>query len=122
MRVRMVKKTIGMSAGHQQSDPYTVLDSGATSDLIGGLGWKLVRISSQPELLVGALDGMGTCVLPNVDGFTAAQDSKGNTVLLSMGNIPWDRKQTQVEFLWNTHHLRQYGAIINDAAKAHGGA
>ena len=97
MRVRMVKKTVGMSAGYRQPEPCTVLDSGATSDLIGGLGWKIVRITSQRELLSGALDGMGTCVLSKVDGVTAVKDSKGKTVLLGMGNVPWDRRQTQVE-------------------------
>ena len=111
-----------MSTGHRQPEPYAVLDSGATVDMIGGLGWKILRVTSQKELLTGAIDGMGSCVLPKVDGVTAVQDSRGETVLLGLGNVPWDRRQTQVESLWNTHHLRKKGAVLNDAAKVHGGS
>ena len=90
--------------------------------MIGGLGWTILRVTSQKELLTGALDGMGSCVLPKVDGFIAVQDSRGETILLGMGNVPWGKRQSQVESLWNSHHLRKYGYVVNDAAKVHGGA
>ena len=103
-----------MSTGHRQPETYAVLGSGATTDMIGGLGWTILRVDSQKELLTDTLDGIG--------GVTAVQDSRGETILLGMGNVPWGKRQSQVESLWNSHHLRKYGYVVNDAAKVHGGA
>ena len=65
--MRRFGETIGMSDGHRQSEPYVVLDSGISSDMVGGIGWKIIQVTSDKQLLIGAIEGMGTYVLPRVD-------------------------------------------------------
>ena len=49
---------------------------------------------------------MGSKVLPSVDAITAVEDSEGIILLLGLGNYGYDRRTTQHEALWNSHHLR----------------
>ena len=46
------------------TQPYAVIDPGAETDLIGGLGWHVLYLSDDSEQLTGALSGMGARVLP----------------------------------------------------------
>ena len=81
-KIRMVK-TIGMSAGRCNPEPYAVIDPGATEDLVGGLGWRISFVSNQVEILCGALTGMGTKALPIVDAITAIETAGGGS------NLDW---------------------------------
>ena len=112
----------GMSAGHRKGEPYSVVDSGASVDMVGGLGWKILHVSEKKDLLLGALAGMGTCTLPRVDAVTCLTDVSGKTVLIGMGDVSWDQRQTQIESLWNSHHLRNHGVKVNDVSRHHGGS
>ena len=120
--MRRFGQIVGMSNEHRRSAAYAVLESGASSDMIGGLGWKIMQVTSDKQLLIGAIEGMGTCVLPRVDAVTAVNDINGETVLLGMGNVTWDKRETQYESLWNSNHLRKNKVIVNDIAKCHGGS
>ena len=122
-RIRMVKKvaSIGMSRGRKRHPTYTVIDPGAEQDLIGGTGWHIIHFSDKSEPLGGALQGMGTQVLPKVDAITAMEDEDGKVVLLGFGGVAYDRRITQNESLWNSHHMRAQGSIVDDIAKEVGG-
>lgn len=122
-RIRMVKKatSIGMSGGRKSHPTYTVIDPGAEQDLIGGTGWHILHFSDQSEPLSGALAGMGTQVLPKVDAVTAMEDKDGRVVLLGFGGVAYDRRITQYESLWNSHHMRSNGTTVDDVAKEVGG-
>ena len=39
----------------------------------------------------------------------------------TVGNAAYDRRVTQYESLWNSHHLRSNGIVVNDVAKDKGG-
>jgi len=121
--LRMLKRTesVGMSNGRKTLLPYAVIDPGAEQDVIGGVGWHIMHFSDESETLSAALDGMGTAVLPKVDAVTAVEDSNGRVVLIGMGGVAYDRRTTQHEALWNSHHLRAQGAIVDDVAKTAGG-
>ena len=45
----------------------------------------------------------------------------GETILIGMGGVTYDSRKVQYESLFNSHHLRQHGTIVNDVAKSHGG-
>ena len=122
--VAKIRRTtsVGMSRGRSSRQPYAVIDPGAEEEMIGGLGWCVLYKSDQTESLSGPIEGMGTMRLPKVDAVTAVKDKSGNTILLGVGNTTWDRRTSQYESLWNSHHLREYGTIVNDVAKSHGGS
>ena len=79
-----------------------------------------MHFSDESETLSAALDGMGTAVLPKVDAVTAVEDSNGRVVLIGMRGVAYDRRTTQHEALWNSHHLRAQGAIVDDVAEIAG--
>ena len=60
---------------------------------------------------------MGTSVLPKVDTSVVVQDKNGKVVLLGNGGSTFDRRITQYEPLYNSHHMRSHGAIVYDKAK-----
>ena len=101
---------------------YAVIDLGAEKEIIGGLGWHILHFSDKSEALDGALSGMGTKVLPAVDAVTAVLDTDGSTVLLGLGEAAYERRTTQYESLWNSHHLRNNGIVVDDVSKASGGS
>ena len=76
VKICMVK-TVGMFAGCCNIKPYTLIDTGATEDLVGGLGWRISFVSHQVEILSGALTGMGNKPLPIVDAITAIETAGG---------------------------------------------
>ena len=86
-------------------------------EVIGGVGWKVLHFSDKSETLGGAFKGMGTEVLPSVDAVTSVEDSEGRVVLLGLGNAVYDRRKTQNESLWNSHHLRANKVTVSDVAK-----
>ena len=88
---------------------------------MGGDGWHIVHVSGKTTSLAGAIKGMGNVTLPKVDAITAVKDVEGNTVLLGVGNATFDRRPSQFESLWNSHHLRDNGVIVDDVAESHGG-
>ena len=122
-KIRMLSRaaSIGMSKGRKTIQAYAVIDPGAEQDLIGGIGWQIMHFSDKSDVLQGALEGMGTKVLPLVDAVTAVKDEKGKVILLGFGGVAYDRRTTQNESLWNSHHMRAGGAIVNDVAKQVGG-
>ena len=63
------------------------------------------------------MKGMGTEVLPSVNVVTAVEDLEGRVVLLVLGNAAYDRRKTQNESLWNSHHLRANKVTVSDAVK-----
>ena len=67
------------------------------------------------------MNGMGTEVLPSVDAVTTVKDAEGRSVLLGIGNAAFDRRTTQNESLWNSHHLRANKVRVSDVAKDEGG-
>ena len=117
--VRQNKKTAGMTV-ERCKQPYTVIDSGATEDFIGGIGWKILNVTDRVEIL-SDFRGLGSCVLPKVDGVTAISDSTGKIHLIGCGNVTYDKRPAQYESLWNSHHLRQNKIIVNDVSTEHGG-
>ena len=121
--VRALKRTtsIGMSRGTIVRPSFAVIDTGAEMEVIGGVGWKVLHFSDKSETLGGALSGMGTEVLPSVDAVTAVEDADGRVVLLGIGNAAYDRRKTQYESLWNSHHLRANKVVVSDVAKELGG-
>ena len=70
---------------------------------------------------VGGLISMGSKALPRVDAITTIDTTDGETILISMGGVAWDKCQVQHESSFNSHHLRSFGSVINDVAKEHGG-
>ena len=90
-------------------------------EVIGGVGWKVLYLSDKSETLGGALKGMGTKLLPSVDAVTSVEDSEGRVVLLGLGNAAYDRRKTQNESLWNSHHLRANKVTVSDVVKELGG-
>ena len=121
--VRMIRRntSVGISRGRTTRQPYAVIDPGATEDLVGGQGWRIVHISNRTETLVGAINGMGSVTLPKADAITAVTDENGKVQLLGFGNVTYDSRITQHESLLNSHHMRSHGCIVNDVAKKHGG-
>ena len=113
--------SVGMSRGRPSRQPYAVIDPGAEEELIGGDGWHIVYVSGQTTSLSGAIEGMGSITLPKIDAITSVKDKDGNTILLGVGNATFDRRPSQYESLWNSHHLREHGTIVDDVAKSHGG-
>ena len=120
IEIRMVK-TVGKSEGRCAPDPYAVIDPGATEDLVGGLGWRISYISNQVEILSGALTGIRTKALPKVDAITAIETIGGEAILIGMGGVTCDSRKVQYESLFNSHHLRAHGTIVDNVAKEHGG-
>ena len=113
--------SVGMSRGRTRRQPYAVIDPGADEELIGGDGWFILHVSGHSTPVHGAIEGMGSITLPKVDAITAVRDSNGETILLGVGNATFDRRPTQHESLWNSHHLREGGSIVYDVAESHGG-
>ncbi len=108
-RIRMLKRaaSVGMSKSQIRHPPYAVIDPGAEREVIGGVGWRILHFSVKSESLrSGALAGMGSESLPSVDAVTSAKDTEGSTVLLGIRDAAYDRRTTQHEALWNSHHLR----------------
>ena len=64
---------------------------------------------------------MGSEVLPSVDAVTAVEDSEGRVVLLGLGEAAFDRRVTQTEALWNSHHIRANNIEVDDVARNVGG-
>ena len=64
---------------------------------------------------------MGSKALPEVDAITAINTTYGEIILIGMGGVAWGKRQEKYESLFNSHHLRSFGTIINDLAKEHGG-
>ena len=120
---RIIRRTtsVGISRGRPRRQPYAVIDPGAEEELIGGDGWHIVYVSGQTTSLAGAIEGMGSITLPNIDAITAVKDKDGNTILLGVGNATFDRRPSQYESLWNSHHLREHGTVVEDIARTHGG-
>ena len=83
-RVRALKRatSIGMSKGSTRHAPYTVMDTGAEREVVGGVGWKILHFSDKSEPLHGGLNGMGSVNLPFVDAVVAADDTDGRVVLI----------------------------------------
>ena len=121
--VRVIRRntSVGISRGRATKSPYAVIDPGATEDLVGGLGWRIIHVSKRTETLSGAVNGMGTVTLPKVDAVTAVTDDTGDVHLLGFGNVTYDGRITQHESLLNSHHMRDHGCVVNDIAKKHGG-
>ena len=113
--------SVGESSGRRTRQAYTVVDTGAVEELVGGIGWHILHVSNKTETLSGALEGMGTRTLPKVDAVTAVEDENGEVILLGVGNATYDRRIAQYESLWNSHHLRFAGIIVDDTSKSHGG-
>ena len=88
---------------------------------IGGVGWHVLHFYEKPERLRGALNDMGGEVLPSVDAVTSVEDLAGRIVLIGLGNSAYDRRTTQHEALWNSHHLRAIKVKVRDVAKEEGG-
>ena len=109
-----------MSLGRPNKQPYAVIDPGAEEELIGGDGWRIVYVTGQTTSLSGAIEGMGSITLPKIDAITLVKDKDGNTILLGVGNATFDRRPSQYKSLWNSHHLREHGTIVEDVAKSHG--
>jgi hypothetical protein len=109
-----------MSSGCRTIPQYAVIDPVA-EDLVGGVGWYVRHISdSSSQTLNGAIDGMGSITLPQVDAITAGNDSRGNVVLLGVGEITYDCRLTEYESLLNSHHLRgENGTVVNDIGRCH---
>ena len=122
-RIRAVKRatSVGMSRGRIQHPPYAVIDTGAEREIIGGVGWHILHFSDKSEGIHGALSGMGSEVLPSVDAVTAVNDSEGRVILLGVGEAAFDRRVTQYESLWNSHHLRANKVKVDDVARNEGG-
>ena len=122
-RIRMLKTNVsaGMSRGSTRQLPYAVIDPGAEREVIGGVGWRILHFSDKSESLSGALTGMGCQVLPSVDAVTTVKDENGNKILLGIGDAAYDRRTTQNESLWNSHHLRSNGIKVSDVAIEQGG-
>ena len=122
--LRALKKTIssiGMSRGSVRHPSYAVIDPGAEKEVVGGVGWRILHFSDKSESLNGPLAGIGSSVLPSVDAVTVVEDSEGKVVLLGIGEASYDRRTTQYESLWNSHHLRSYNVKVDDVAKEAGG-
>ena len=122
MRLIRRSTSVGISRGRTTRPPYAVIYPGATEDLVGGLGWRIVHVSKRTETLLGAISGMGSVTLPKVDAITAVTDVDGTVQLLGFGNVTYDGRVTQHESLLNSHHMRNHGCIVNDIATTHGGA
>ena len=122
-KVRALKRSnsIGMSRGRTSQSPYAIVDPGADMEIIGGVGWHVLHFSDRTEILNGALEGMGSSVLPTADAVTAVEDKDGRVVLLGLGGTAYDHRTTQIESLWNSHHLRANKVIVDDVAKEHKG-
>ena len=90
-------------------------------DVIGGVGWELLHFSDKSETLGGALKGMGTKVLPSVDAATVVEDTEGRVILIGIVNAAYDRQTTQIESLWNSHHMRSNKVQFSDVARDQGG-
>lgn len=128
-KVRMVKRngdspsSVAMSRGRQPvKQPVAIIDSGAAEDLVGGVGWRILHESkTRRQILEGAVAGMGTVVLPKVDAVTAITDDKGQVHVVGFGGVTYDRRETQHESLWNSHHMRRSGTRVYDRAKRDGG-
>ena len=99
--------SIGMSRGRRSIQPYAVIDPGAVEELIGGDGWYISFVSTQTETLSGALEGMGTFTLPKVDAITAVENSKGEVILLGVGNATHDSRPTQHESLFASPQIKR---------------
>ena len=77
--------------------------------------------SDESEELDGPLVVMGSEVLPKVDAVTAVEDENGEVILLGFGGAAYDRRITQYESLWNSHHMRNNGVDVDDRAENAGG-
>ena len=110
-----------MSRGTTEHPSFAVDDTGAEMEVIGGVGWKVLNFYDKSETLGGALKVMGTEVLPSVDAVTAVEDSEGRVLLLGLGNAAYDRRKTQNESPWNSHHLRVNKVTVSNVAKELGG-
>ena len=121
--IRSLKRStsVGMSRGSSRYPPYAVIDPGAEMEVIGGVGWRILHFPQKSETLNGALTGMGSEVLPTVDAVTAVEDEDGRVILLGIGEAAFDRRTTQHESLWNSHHLRSHNIVVDDVAKKDGG-
>ncbi len=122
-RIQMLKRaaSVGMSKSQIRHPPYAVIDPGAKREVIGGVGWQILHFFDKSESLSGALAGMGSESLPSVDAVTSAKDTEGRTVLLGIGDAAYDRRTTQHEALWNSHHLRSNNVQVSDVAAELGG-
>ncbi len=114
--------SVGMSNGCKRHAPYAVFDSGAEQDLIGGVGFAIMHFSDESQSVLGPLPGMGGVTLPKVDAVTAVENDRGEVVLLGVGGVTYDRRTTQYEALFNTHHVRNNNVTVNEVAIEHGGA
>ena len=121
--IRALKRaaSIGMSKGSTRHSTYAVIDPGAEKEIVGGVGWHILHFSDQSEPLSGGLKGMGSVVLPIVDAVTAVEDSDGRVVLIGVGKAGYDRRTTQYESLWNSHHMRSNNIEVDDVAVEVGG-
>ena len=92
--IRDLKKvaSIGMSKGCNKHSPFAVIDPEADMEVISGVGWNVLHFYNKSETPRGALNGMGSKVLPSVDVVTAVEDSEGRIVLLGIGNSAYGRR------------------------------
>ena len=56
-------------------------------------------------------------MLPSVNAVTAVEDLEGRVVLLVLGNAAYDRRNTQNESIWNSHHLRANKVTVSNVVK-----
>ena len=78
-------------------------------------------MTNESDPLSDVFQSMGTEVLPSVDAVTAVDDKDGRTILLGIGRAAFDRRTTQFESLWNSHHLRANNIVVDDVTKSRGG-
>ena len=85
-RVRALKRatSINLSKGITRHAPYTVMDTDAEREVVGGVGWKVLHFSDKSESLHVGLNGMWSVNLPFVDAFTAVEDTDGRVVLIGV--------------------------------------
>lgn len=65
-KIRRGTTSVAMSKGRRELKPaVAVIDSGASQDLVGGVGWRILYESkSRKTTLDGAVEGMGSITLP----------------------------------------------------------
>ena len=103
-------------------DPRMIIYLGTEIDVIGGVRWFILNVvDGTTANLGGALAGMGEQRLPIVTAVTTYDHETEGPILISHGQVAWDERPEQTEYLINSHSLRQNDVTVDNVTMRDGG-
>ena len=107
--------------GRGTDRPRAIIDPGSDFNIIGGVGWEVLSSVNKSTRISGALSGMGDKKLPIVCAVTVCDHPTKGPLLIGVGEAAWDEDPSQMESLFNSHHLRKFGVVVDDVSERDGG-